>query len=191
MRALVHGRSIYLVPRPDNTLVVGATMEERGPMSPCGPVRCTNCSATPGPSCRASTSWSCCEAEAGLRPATPDNTPVIGWTALPGVAVASGHFRNGILLAPFTAAAVVDLFAGATCRRRHPVSELILTVNGDRLQVPAGTTIADLVALVIEGAEPKGIAVAVDRTVIPRSEWATTRVFAESPIEIVTAAAGG
>ncbi len=71
------------------------------------------------------------------------------------------------------------------------MSELILTVNGDRLRVPAGTTIADVVALVIEGAEPKGIAVAVDRNVIPRSEWATTRVYAETPIEIVTAAAGG
>jgi sulfur carrier protein len=71
------------------------------------------------------------------------------------------------------------------------VSELIVTVNGDQLRVETGTTIADVVALVIEGAEPKGIAVAVDRNVIPRSEWATTRVYAESPIEIVTAAAGG
>ena len=71
------------------------------------------------------------------------------------------------------------------------MSELIVTVNGDLLQVQAGTTIADLVALVIDGAEPKGIAVAVDRNVIPRSEWATTRVNAEAPIEIVTAAAGG
>jgi sulfur carrier protein len=71
------------------------------------------------------------------------------------------------------------------------VSELIVTVNGDHLRVQAGTTIADVVALVIDGAEPKGIAVAVDRNVIPRSEWATTRVYAETPIEIVTAAAGG
>ncbi len=71
------------------------------------------------------------------------------------------------------------------------MSELIVTVNGDQLPVETGTTIADVVALVIEGAEPKGIAVAVDRNVIPRSEWATTRVYAESPIEIVTAAAGG
>jgi glycine oxidase len=38
--------------------------------------------------------------------------PVVGWTGLPGVAVAGGHFRNGMLLAPWTAAAVVDLFAG-------------------------------------------------------------------------------
>jgi glycine oxidase len=53
------------------------------------------------------------EARAGLRPATPDNTPVIGWTQLAGVAVATGHYRNGILLAPYTAAAVVDLLAAA------------------------------------------------------------------------------
>jgi glycine oxidase len=52
------------------------------------------------------------EARVGLRPATPDNTPVVGWTALPRVAVAGGHFRNGMLLAPLTAATVVDLLAG-------------------------------------------------------------------------------
>jgi glycine oxidase len=51
------------------------------------------------------------EASAGLRPATPDNTPRIGWTELDGVAVATGHYRNGILLAPLTATAVADLVA--------------------------------------------------------------------------------
>ncbi len=66
----------------------------------------------PGPSFRGSTSSSCSRPGTGLRPATPDNTPVVGWTALPGVAVASGHFRNGMLLAPLTAASVVDLFGG-------------------------------------------------------------------------------
>ncbi len=71
------------------------------------------------------------------------------------------------------------------------MSELIVTVNGDRLSMAAGSTIADVVARLIEGAEPKGIAVAVGRNVIPRSEWATTTVQAEAPIEIVTAAAGG
>ncbi len=53
------------------------------------------------------------EAQAGLRPATPDNTPIVGWTELPGVAVATGHYRNGMLLAPLTASAVVDLLAGS------------------------------------------------------------------------------
>jgi len=54
-----------------------------------------------------------------------------------------------------------------------------------------GEQLIPLVDRLIDGAEPKGIAVAVDRCVIPRSEWATTRVQAEAPIEIVTAAAGG
>jgi glycine oxidase len=49
------------------------------------------------------------EAQVGLRPATVDNTPVIAWTALTGVAVATGHFRHGFLLAPLTASRVVDL----------------------------------------------------------------------------------
>ena len=53
-------------------------------------------------------------------------------------------------------------------------------MNGDSLIRAAGSTIADVVARLIEGAEPKGIAVAVDRCVIPRSEWATTRGQARS-----------
>ena len=51
-----------------------------------------------------------------LRPATPDNTPRIGWTALDGVLAATGHARNGILLAPLSAAAVASLLA------RRPVA---------------------------------------------------------------------
>ena len=111
IRALVHGRSIYLVPRPDNTLVVGATMEEQGidVTVRAGAVHELLCDAravVPGID-----ELELLEAQAGLRPATPDNTPVVGWTALPGVAVASGHFRNGMLLAPHTADAVADLLA--------------------------------------------------------------------------------
>jgi glycine oxidase len=114
VRALVHGRSIYLVPRPDRTLVVGATMEERGTdlgvqAGAVHELLCDARSVVPGID-----ELELLEAGTGLRPATPDNTPVVGWTALAGVAVASGHFRNGMLLAPLTAASVVDLFdAGA------------------------------------------------------------------------------
>jgi glycine oxidase len=109
VRALVHGRSIYLVPRPDRTLVVGATMEERGDdlTVRAGAVHDLLSDAravVPGID-----ELELLEARTGLRPATPDNTPVVGWTDLPGVAVASGHFRNGMLLAPLTAATVVDL----------------------------------------------------------------------------------
>ena len=69
--------------------------------------------------------------------------------------------------------------------------ELTLTVNGDSLTVPAGSTVADVVARLVGGAEPKGIAVAVDRCVIPRSQWSTTPARPGAPIEVVSAAAGG
>jgi sulfur carrier protein len=69
--------------------------------------------------------------------------------------------------------------------------ELTLTVNGDPLTLAPGSTIADIVAALTDGAEPRGIAVAVDRSVIPRSEWGTTAARAGSRVEVVTAAAGG
>jgi sulfur carrier protein len=69
--------------------------------------------------------------------------------------------------------------------------ELVVSVNGEPMTLSAGSTIADVVAVLVEGAEPKGIAVAVDRCVIPRSEWTTTAAQAGAQIEVVTAAAGG
>jgi sulfur carrier protein len=79
------------------------------------------------------------------------------------------------------------------------VSALVLRVNGETVEVVAGSTIADLVARLTAEAEAeagaeagaKGVAVAVDRCVIPRSEWATTPARAGSLVEVVTAAAGG
>jgi len=68
---------------------------------------------------------------------------------------------------------------------------LTLSVNGAPVQVASGTTIADVVASLIEQDDPKGVAVAVDRCVIPRSEWATTTARAGSLVEVVGAAAGG
>jgi glycine oxidase len=112
VRALVHGRAIYLVPRPDGSLVVGATMEERGEdlgvrVGAVHELRSDARALVPGID-----ELELLEAQTGLRPATPDNTPALGWTNLAGVAVASGHFRNGMLLAPLTATAIVDLLAG-------------------------------------------------------------------------------
>jgi sulfur carrier protein len=66
-----------------------------------------------------------------------------------------------------------------------------LSVNGTPLQVPAGATIADVVASLTKQEDPRGVAVAVDRCVIPRSEWATTAARAGSLVEVVGAAAGG
>ena len=121
VRGLVRGHSIYLVPRPDGSLVVGATVEERADTTvQAGAVHELLCDAraiVPGID-----ELELLEASAGLRPATPDNTPCIGWTALDGVAVATGHYRNGILLAPLTAARVVDLLAVGQAEVRAGVS---------------------------------------------------------------------
>ena len=49
---------------------------------------------------------------AGVRPGTPDQAPFIGETSTPGLFVAAGHFRNGILLAPITARIIADQILG-------------------------------------------------------------------------------
>jgi sulfur carrier protein len=71
------------------------------------------------------------------------------------------------------------------------VSEIALNVNGEPVHVAVGSTIADLVAWLTEEDDPKGVAVAVDRCVVPRSEWSTTPARAGSLVEVVSAAAGG
>jgi sulfur carrier protein len=71
------------------------------------------------------------------------------------------------------------------------MSALGLRVNGEPTEVAAGATIADLVAQLTDQDDPTGVAVAVDRCVIPRSEWATTPARAGSLVEVVSAAAGG
>ena len=61
------------------------------------------------------------------------------------------------------------------------MSALALRVNGEPVEVAAGATIADLVAALTDEDDPKGVAVAVDRCVVPRSEWATTPARAGLP----------
>jgi len=70
-----------------------------------------------------------------------------------------------------------------------PGSRVVHTVNGEAHESPAGATVADLVAVWCPS--PRGVAVAVDGVVVPRSEWDRTSVAAGAAVEIVTAAAGG
>jgi glycine oxidase len=101
----------YLVPRGDGRYVLGATMEERGFDTDvtAGGVRDLLQEGqliVPGID-----ELVLEEAAAGLRPATPDNGPLLGEDA-DGVVWATGHHRNGILLAPLTADAISALLAG-------------------------------------------------------------------------------
>ena len=71
------------------------------------------------------------------------------------------------------------------------VTEVAVTLNGQPTRVAAGSTVADLVRGLLEDADPKGVAVAVDRCVIPRSDWDCTPVPPGALVEVVGAAAGG
>ncbi len=71
------------------------------------------------------------------------------------------------------------------------MTPVALRLNGQPVEVSPGSTIADLVTALTSDDDSKGVAVAVDRCVIPRSEWAATPVRAGSLVEVVTAAAGG
>ena len=111
VRGPVHGRQVYLVPRDDGGLVLGATQYEVGfdTEVTVGGVRDLIADAEqllPGIA-----EYRLVEAIAGLRPGTDDNLPLLGWLE-PGVAAATGHHRNGFLLAPVTAGAVLGLLRG-------------------------------------------------------------------------------
>ena len=112
VRALVDGRPIYLVPRDDGGLVLGATQTEVGfdTTVTVGGVRDLLRDAeriAPGIA-----EYALVESAAGLRPGSPDNLPLIGALGPDGLLVATGHHRNGMLLAPVTADAVAALLRG-------------------------------------------------------------------------------
>jgi glycine oxidase len=104
---------VYVVPRADGRLVVGATVEERGfdrSVTAGGVLELLRRAYEVLPGI---TELELLEASAGLRPGTPDNAPVVGESdAISGLVWATGHWRNGVLLAPLTADAVADLATG-------------------------------------------------------------------------------
>jgi glycine oxidase len=108
VRGLVHGSSVYLVPRDSGELVIGATQEELGPdtaVTAGGMWELLRDARTLVPGI---TELELVDVVAGLRPGTPDNAPVIGPSELPGLVLATGHFRAGVLLAPVTADTVAS-----------------------------------------------------------------------------------
>ncbi|MCX3062353.1 glycine oxidase ThiO [Streptomyces beihaiensis] len=102
VRAIVRGGPVYLVPRADGELVVGATTEELGwdtTVTAGGVYELLRDAHELVPGI---TELPLTETRAGLRPGSPDNAPLLGPTALPGLLVATGHQRNGVLLTPVT-----------------------------------------------------------------------------------------
>ncbi|WP_051799205.1 glycine oxidase ThiO [Catenuloplanes japonicus] len=109
IRGYADGREIYLVPRRDGEVVLGATSHERadGAVTAGGVLELLRAAADLIPEIE---EYALVEAQSGARPGTPDNRPILGgWrTGSREVVVATGHYRHGILLTPVTA----DLIAG-------------------------------------------------------------------------------
>jgi glycine oxidase len=131
----VRGLEAYVVPRGDGRVVVGATVEEQG-----FDVRVT--AGAVGDLLRAAmellpdtAELELVETVAGLRPGSPDNAPMLGPAGPEGLVVATGHYRNGILLCPVTADTVAELLAAGR------VPELIAPFGPGRFagRAPAGT----------------------------------------------------
>jgi glycine oxidase len=105
----VRGAELYVVPRRDGRVVVGATVEEQG----------FDRAATAGAVLALLrdahelvpeiAELELVEIAVGLRPGSPDNAPIIGRTSMEGLVVATGHYRSGVLLTPVTADSVVEL----------------------------------------------------------------------------------
>ncbi len=111
VRGLVRGSSVYLVPRHDGELVVGATQEEMGFDTTVTAGGLWELLRDARELLPGITELAFTEVSAGLRPGSPDNAPIIGASELPGLLLATGHFRNGVLLTPVTADAMAETLA--------------------------------------------------------------------------------
>ncbi|MFF3163287.1 MULTISPECIES: glycine oxidase ThiO [unclassified Streptomyces] len=112
VRAVVRGSQVYLVPRENGELVVGATSEELGwdtTVTAGGVYELLRDAHELVPGI---TELPLTETGAGLRPGSPDNAPLLGPSSLDGLLLATGHYRNGVLLTPVTGDVMAALLAG-------------------------------------------------------------------------------
>lgn len=129
----IRGLDVYVVTRPDGRVVVGATVEEAGhDRAPtAGGVRQLLRDAwelLPDLD-----EYELSEVVVGLRPGSPDNAPLLGPAGVEGLILATGHYRNGILLTPVTAEAITELLAtGRTPALIAPFSPARFTVGAGR-----------------------------------------------------------
>lgn len=113
---VLEAEDVYVVPRSDGRLLVGATVERTGfskEVTAAGVADLLAAAIALVPSlagARLTDAW------AGLRPGTPDGLPLLGESPVRSLILATGHFRNGILLAPITALAIAEVVTGTGSR---------------------------------------------------------------------------
>lgn len=105
---LIYSSDVYLAPRLNGQLFVGATMSDIGFDKSVNVEGMTRLLQAASQLIADIKSWEIVSQWAGLRPATPDGLPILGRTPLENLFVATGHFRNGILLTPITAQLMAD-----------------------------------------------------------------------------------
>ena len=112
LKQVIRTPDVYLIPRSDGRLLVGATVEEAGFDKRTDPDTIQRLHRAALKIVPKLADAKIIEDWAGLRPGTPDNLPILGATEIPGYYVATGHFRDGILLAPITAQVMADVIEG-------------------------------------------------------------------------------
>jgi len=112
VRHVIRAPEIYLVPRSDGRILVGATVEEAGYDKRTDAATIQRMQQAAIRLVPALAQARMLEAWAGLRPGSPDNLPILGTTPIPGYFAATGHFRDGILLAPVTAGLMAQIVTG-------------------------------------------------------------------------------
>jgi glycine/D-amino acid oxidase-like deaminating enzyme len=109
LTTIVWGPDCYVVPRLDGSILVGATVEDAGFDERTTEAGIKGLLSAVHALLPVTKTARIIEARVGLRPATPDELPVIGPDPqVPGLIHASGHYRNGVLLAPITAKVIAD-----------------------------------------------------------------------------------
>jgi glycine oxidase len=104
---------VYVIPRSDGRILLGATVEEAGFDRQVDPATIQKLYRAGVDAVPALANMRIHDAWAGLRPGTPDNLPILGETSLRGYYAATGHYRDGILLAPITAQLMAELITGS------------------------------------------------------------------------------
>jgi glycine oxidase len=121
LKHVIRAPEVYAIPRSDGRIIVGTTVEEVGfdkrtDVAAIQRLRAAAIAMVPElRNAKILEDW------AGLRPGTPDGLPILGATSTPGYYVATGHFRDGILLAPITAQVMTAVIEG-----KNPEHDLAL-----------------------------------------------------------------
>lgn len=112
LQHVIHAPEAYIVPRSSGKILIGATVEDVGFDKTVATSTIQQLLSSAARYLPELESSPIVETWAGLRPGTPDDLPILGPTDAPNVFAATGHFRNGILLAPITAKIMANLIMG-------------------------------------------------------------------------------